>query len=209
MPRLPPGHSRGGPTSSDRRTLAQPGDEGQTRVIVWLPTGLSDRLEAFAAGRHVHRGRPPLAQCVREAVEEYLDRQQQRQRHTTGAEQRETSRTRAAASLAVAQDHWTKPREAPLPREGTDAPALPAGDEPLSKQAVVVLILGWYEEGLLKPAIVARLNAAQVPPIVGRGPWNSRKVTRALWYGLQRKRERHACLARDAPTTAPALGRER
>ena len=209
MPRLPPGHSRGGPTSRDRRTPAPPGDEGQTRVTVRLPTGLYDRLEAFAAGRHGHRGRPPLTQWVREAVEEYLDRQQQRQRHTTVAEQCETSRTRAVASLAVAQDHWTKPREAPLPREGPNAPALPAGDEPLSKQAVVALILGWYEEGMLKPAIVARLNAAQVPPIVGRGPWNSRKVTRALWYGLQRKRERHACLARDAPTTAPALGRER
>src|SRR2546428_6609812 len=79
-PQSPP---RGGPQHSDRRTPAQPGAEAQTRVIVWLPTGLSDRLEAFAAGRHGHRGRPPLARYVREAVEEYLDRQQQRPRPTT------------------------------------------------------------------------------------------------------------------------------
>jgi hypothetical protein len=161
-------------------------------VIVWLPTELYDRLEAFAAGRHGHRGRPPLAPWVREAVEEYLERQQQRPRPTTAAELCAPSRPRTAASLAGAQDRWTPPREAPLPREGPEVPALPAGDEPWSKRAVVALILGWYEEGMPKPAIVARLNAAQVPPIVGRGPWNSRKVTRALWYGLQRKRERHA-----------------
>jgi hypothetical protein len=128
-------------------------------VIVWLPTGLYDRLEAFAAGRHGHRGRPPLAPWVREAVEEYLDRQQQRPRPTPAAEPCAPSRPRVAASLA-------------------GAPALPAGDEPWSKRAVVALILGWYEEGMPKPAIVTRLNAAQVPPIVGRGQWNSRKVTR-------------------------------
>jgi predicted DNA-binding protein len=162
-------------------------------VTVRLPTVLYERLEAFAAGRHVHRGRPPLAQYVREAVEEYLDRQQQRQISTTADEQFETYSTLAAASIAVAQDPWTQPRrEAPLPREGTEAPALPAGDEPLSKPVVVALILGWYEEGMPKPAIVTRLNAAQVPPIVGRGHWNSRKVTRALWYGSQQKRERQA-----------------
>jgi len=178
-------------------------------VIVWLPTGLYDRLEAFAAGRHSHRGRPPLTPWVREAVEEYLERQQQRPRPTTAEEPCAPSRPRVAASLAGAQDHWTPPREAPLPREGTEAPALQGGGEPLSKPAVVALILGWYEEGMPKPAIVARLNAAQVPPIVGREHWNSRKVTRALWYGLQQKRARHACLARDAPTTAPALGCER
>jgi len=160
-------------------------------VTVRLPTVLYDRLEAFAAGRHVHRGRPPLAPCVREAVEEYLDRQHQRQIPMTAEEQFATYSPLGAASLEGAQDRWTPPREAPPPREGTDAPALQAGGEPLSKQAVVT-----------------RLNAAHVPPIVGRGHWNIRKVTRALWYGSQQKRERHAFLTRDAPTTAPALGRE-
>src|SRR6266704_921087 len=102
MPRLPTGPPRG-PQNSDRRTPAQPGDEAQTRVIVWLPTGLYDRLEALAAGRHVHRGRPPLAPWVREAVEEYLDRQQQRPRPTTAAEPCAPASTRTAASLAGAQ----------------------------------------------------------------------------------------------------------
>ncbi len=209
MPRLPTGPPNGGPKSRDRRTPAQPGDEAQTRVTVRLPTVLYDRLEAFAAGRHVHRGRPPLAQCVREAVEEYLDRQHQRQIPMTAEEQFATYSTLGAASLEGAQDRWTPPREAPPPREGNDAPALQAGGEPLSKQAVVALILGWYEEGMTKTAIVTRLNAAHVPPIVGMGHWNTRKVNRALWYGSQRKRERQAFLARYAPTTAPALGRER
>jgi hypothetical protein len=209
MPRLPTGHSRGGPTGNGRRTPARLGAEAQIRVTVRLPTVLYDRLEAFAAGRHVHRGRPPLTQCVREAVEEYLDRQHQRQIPTTAEEPCATYSTLAAASLEVAQDRWTPPREAPPPREGTDAPALQAGDELLSKPAVVALILCWYEEGMTKTAIVTRLNTAHVPPIVGMGHWNSRKVNRALWYGLQRKRERQAFLARYAPTTAPALGRER
>ena len=43
----------------------------QTRLTVRIPAPLYDRLEAFAAGPHVHRGSPQLAQCVREALEEY------------------------------------------------------------------------------------------------------------------------------------------
>jgi hypothetical protein len=195
MPRLPTGTSRGGPTNSDRRTPGCPGAAAQTRVTVRLPTMLYDRLEAFAAGRHGPRGRSPLAQCVREAVEEYLDRQHHRQIPQTAEEQCETYSTFAAASIAAAQDRWTQPREAAPPLEGTDAPAPQAGGEPLSKRAVAALILGWYEAGMTKTAIALRLNAAQVPPIVGMGPWNGRKVNRALWYGSQQKRERHAFLA--------------
>ena len=51
----------------------------QTRLAVRIPTALYARLEAFEAGRHFHRGSPQLARCVREALEEYLDRHSQRQ----------------------------------------------------------------------------------------------------------------------------------
>ena len=190
-----PATSEEGPQAAADACRPQPGAEAQTRVTVRLPTVLYDRLEAFAAGPHVHRGRPPLARYVREALEAYLDRQSQQPISTTAAEPCETSCPLAAASLAAAQDRWTTPRAATPPREGSDSPVLQAGGEPLSKQAVVALILGWYEEGITKTAIVTRLNAAHVPPIAGSEHWTIRKVNRALWYGAQRKRERHAFLA--------------
>jgi hypothetical protein len=87
-------------------------------------------------------------------------------------------------------------------------PAPEAPGEPWSRQAVVARILRWRQEGLTKTAIAARLNAAHVPPLAGTGRWNLRKVTRALWEVPKSKRERHAFLARYAPTTAPVLGRE-
>src|SRR5262249_59916871 len=74
MARPPTGNPRGRPKGSGRLTPAQTVAEAQTRITVRLPTALYDRLEAFAAGRHVHHGSRPLAQCMREALEEYLDR---------------------------------------------------------------------------------------------------------------------------------------
>jgi hypothetical protein len=76
MPRHPTGRPRGRPTGSGRL-----GEEGQdhARLTVRLPTDLYTRLEAFAAGRHFHRGSPQLAGCVRDALEEYLTRHTRRQ----------------------------------------------------------------------------------------------------------------------------------
>jgi len=64
MARRPTGNPRGRPKGSDRLTPAQTVEEAQTRVTVRLPTALYDRLEAFAAGRHCHRGSLPLARCA-------------------------------------------------------------------------------------------------------------------------------------------------
>jgi hypothetical protein len=79
MPRTPTGNPRGRPQGSGRLTPAQTVAEAQTRLTVRLPTVLYDRLEAFAAGRHFHRRSPQLARCVREALDEYLDRHSNRQ----------------------------------------------------------------------------------------------------------------------------------
>jgi hypothetical protein len=150
-------------------------------VTVRLPTVLYDRLKAFAAGRDFHRGSPPLAQCVREALEEYLDRHsqrqtdnnplprvnKQRQTHKTAAEPFETPRTRAAASIDTAQDRGTAPREATPPREDAAPPVPQAWGETLSRQAVVALIVRWREAGMPKTTIATRLNAAHVPPLAG------------------------------------------
>jgi len=150
---------------------------------VWIPALLYDRLKAFAAGRQCHHESPQLARCVREALEEYLDRQSQRQTPTLS-------------------------REAAPPREDAAPPAPQALEAPLSRQAVVALILRWRTEGLTKTAIVARLNAAYVPPLTGTGRWNLHKVNRALWDVPKSPRARQAFLARYAPPNAPALGRE-
>jgi hypothetical protein len=99
----------------------------------------------------------------------------------------------------------------PLDEDMAGAPQSPAPQalgEPWSRQAVVARILRWRQEGLTKTAIAARLNAAHVPPLAGTGRWNLRKVTRALWDVPKNKRERHAFLARYAPTNPLALGRE-
>jgi hypothetical protein len=79
MPRTPTDNLRGRPKGSGRLTPAQTGAEAQTRVTVRLPTTLYDRLEAFTAGCHVPCGSPQLARCVREALEEYLERHSKRQ----------------------------------------------------------------------------------------------------------------------------------
>ena len=176
MPRTPPDHPRGRPTGTGLLGA-------QTRLTVQIPVPLYDRLEAFAAGRQCHDGRPPLARCVREALEAYLDRQSTRQTPT-------------------------RDREAAPPRESSDARALQTLDEPWARQAVVALILRWRLEGLTKTAIATRLNAARVPLLAGTGRWNLRKVNRALWDVPKSARARQAFLARYAPTTAPALGRE-
>src|SRR6266446_2279797 len=104
MPRTPTERPRGRPPGTG--ILGE-----QTRLTVWIPAPLYDRLEAFAAGRHFHRGRPQLARCVREALEEYLDRHSQRQTPKTAAEPLETPRTRAAASIEAAKALLTTSRE--------------------------------------------------------------------------------------------------
>src|SRR5262249_42252157 len=117
-------------------------EKAQTRVTVRLPTVLYDRLEAFAAGRRFHRGRPQLARCVREALEEYLDRHTKRQteniplprvdktRQTpqTAEAPPQTPRTRAAARSEARKTLWTEPRAETPPLEDTDAPPPPGGE---------------------------------------------------------------------------------
>ena len=115
---------------------------------------------------------------------------------------------RAAASIEAAQDLWTAPREAAPLRKDTAPPAPQTLGETWSRQAVVARILRWRQEGMTKTAIAARLNAAHVPPLAGTGSWTIRKVNSALLAVPKSKRERHAFLARYAPTTAPALGRK-
>jgi hypothetical protein len=180
----------------------------QTRLTVRIPTPLYDRLEAFAAGRHFHRGRPLLARCMREALEEYLDRHSHRQPRTQAEASLESPRPRAAARLEAAQDRVTAPMDTATPQEGSDAPDLQTGDEPWSRQTVVALILLWSEEGMTKTAMTARLNAAHVPPLSGKRGWNINKVTSALRAAPHGKKARQAFLARYAPANAAALGRE-
>jgi hypothetical protein len=79
MPRHPTGNPRGRPKGTGRLTPNQTIEDAQTRVTVRLPIRLYDRLEAFAAGRHFHRDSPQLARCIREALEEYLERHTKRQ----------------------------------------------------------------------------------------------------------------------------------
>ena len=77
MPRKPTGRPRGRPLGSGVLGLGTQDD--QRRLALRVPTALYARLEAFAAGRHGHRGSPQLARCVREALTEYLDRHTKRQ----------------------------------------------------------------------------------------------------------------------------------
>ena len=79
MARKPTGNPRGRPRGSGYLTPGSVAEDAQARVTIRLPLALYERLEAFAAGRHFHRSSPQLARCIRDAVEEYLERHSTRQ----------------------------------------------------------------------------------------------------------------------------------
>jgi hypothetical protein len=215
MARQPTGTPRGKPQGSGRLTPTQTVAEAQIKVTVWLPTVLYDRLEALAGGRHFHRGSSQLARCVREALEEYLDRHSNqpreniplasrhktRQTHKMTAVAHEKERACAYTGVAEAQDLWTEPRAGAAPQQEAAPPAPQEGGALWSTQAVVARILRWRTEGMTKTAIAAKLNAAHVPPLAGKGSWTIKKVNSALLTAPKSKRERQAFLARYAPPT--------
>src|SRR5215471_12604839 len=118
MPRKPTGNPRGRPKGSGLRLGEHP-----IRLTVWLPHALYDQLDAFAAGRSFHRGQPQLAGCVREAIEEYLQRRRHRQTAEKHAPWVTTAPERAAEGQPPAphRDPISLPeprREEPLPTMG-------------------------------------------------------------------------------------------
>ena len=190
MPYTPTGRPVGRPKTKDYKTIS-----------FKMPQDLLDRVQRYAREHH-----QSVSALIREGLEWRMTEGDPRGQPTHG--QRYSDNT---AFDELAQPVHLIEEGMPFDEElagALQASAPQTWGETWSKQAVVALILRWYEEGMTKTAIATRLNAAHVPPIVGRGHWNSRKVTRALWYGLQRKRERQALLARYDPTTAPALSRE-
>ena len=64
MPRQPTGNPPGRPRGSGLGT-----GEDAPRLTIRLPQALHARLEAYAEQAHYHRGAPPLAPCIREAIE--------------------------------------------------------------------------------------------------------------------------------------------
>jgi hypothetical protein len=65
MPRKPTGRPRGRPPGSGQL-------DNPTRLTVWMHGETYARLEAYADGRHYHRGEPQLSACVRELLEHAL-----------------------------------------------------------------------------------------------------------------------------------------
>ena len=65
MPRQPTGRPPGRPPGSGQL-------ENPTRLTVWMHGETYARLEAYADGRHYHRGEPQLSACVRELLEHAL-----------------------------------------------------------------------------------------------------------------------------------------
>ena len=92
MPRKPTGRPRGRQLGSGELGLGTHDDH--MRLTLRMPTELYTRLEAFAAGRHFHRGSVQLAACVRDAVEHYLTCPTKRQTaHVPGNGQYTTRQT--------------------------------------------------------------------------------------------------------------------
>jgi hypothetical protein len=61
MPRKPTGRPRGRPQGTGQL-------DNPARLTVWMNGETYARLEAYADGRHYHRGEPQLSSCVRELL---------------------------------------------------------------------------------------------------------------------------------------------
>jgi hypothetical protein len=222
MARQPTGTPRGKPKGSGRRTPTQTVAEAQVKVTVWLPIILYDRLEALAVGRHFHRGSSQLARCVREALEEYLDRHRNqpraniprasmhktRQTPKTTAVAHEKERACAYIGVAEAQDLWTEPRAGGRPATGCGAPSTPGGGRAVvnagSRSTHPALAHGGHDQDRhCRPA-----QRGARAPARRQGELDDQK-------GEQRALDRAKEQARAAsvprairPTNDPALGRE-
>ena len=171
MPRTPTGNPRGRPKGSGRLTPTQAIEEAQSRITIRLPTVLYDRLEAFAAGRHFHRGSPQLARCVREALEEYLERHSKRQTENIPLPGVDNNRqTINDAATAVDNNRQTKnavqaPGKATAPQGSGHAP-LPStkgGSARRTPQGTlrqrIITLLSEQSEGLNAEEIRVHLKA--------------------------------------------------
>jgi Ribbon-helix-helix protein, copG family len=171
------------PYTPTGRPVGRPKTKNSRTVSLKMPQDLLDRVQRYA---RMHR--QSVSALIRDGLE-----------------------WRITEFDALVQPVHLSEEGLPCDEALAGAPQTPAPEalgEPWSRQAVVARILRWRQEGLTKTAIAAKLNSAHVPPLAGTGRWNLRKVTRALWEVPKNTRERHAFLARYAPTTAPAPGRE-
>jgi hypothetical protein len=149
MPYTPTGRPVGRPKTKDSKTIS-----------LKMPQDLLDRVQRYAREHH-----QSVSALIREGLE---------WRMTEGAPRGQPAHGQRSAGQ-TAFDELAQP--VPLIEEGMPfdeelAGALQASapqtwGETWSKQAVVALILRWYEEGMTKTAIATRLNAAHVPPIAG------------------------------------------
>ena len=114
MPRKPTGRPRGRPVGTGK--LGE-----QTRLTVRIPLELYTRLEAFAETRRYTRGTPQLAECVREALEQYLAQPHNRQtknltivhEHNNGQTENDTGQpTEAIPFPRVEQEEFLSDRNA-------------------------------------------------------------------------------------------------
>ena len=151
MPRKPTGNPRGRPKGTGELDAPQ-------RITVWLSGDLYRQLEAYAEGRHFHRGTPVLASCVRELLVRALKNQTEN------------------VPLASKHNNEQILILPSTPEENNEQ----IENVPTTHKDILAQIAAWRKDHHSFETIAKRLNAAGTPTFSGKGMWNKGTVQKQL-----------------------------
>jgi len=133
MPRKPTGNPPGRPKGSGHLADAR-------RITVWLSGETYTRLEAYAEGRHYHRGDPALAACVRELLVHALACPYKQQMTNIPTPTRDGNRQIETITAVPENNYYEQIQTVPLVTETmyTQIETVPASAENISRQIEIV-----------------------------------------------------------------------
>jgi len=165
MPRKPTGYPRGRPKGTGKLDAPQ-------RITVWLSGDLYRQLEAYAEGRHFHRGTPVLASCVRELLVRAL-RNQTENVPLAGKHNNE----QILILPSTSEENNEQIEKVPGVAENNNGQTEKV---PTTHKDILAQIAAWRKDHHSFETIAKRLNAAGTPTFSGKGMWNKGTVQKQL-----------------------------